>query len=118
MPANTLRIWRQQRGLSISEMAFQAGVSPRLITKIEADPKNYVLKSDTMEKIAAGLGVPAFMLFFPRDTEMMSQMMTDMLRRQANVFSISSLVHMMEKRPVESVINTLRHRGYPVGAAD
>lgn len=62
-------------------MAFTSGVSPRLITKIEADPDDYVLKSDTMEKIASGLGVPAFMLFFPSDVKLLNTMLSKSLIR-------------------------------------
>ena len=99
MPRNQLRYWRLQRKLSISDMAFTSNVSPRLITKIEADPNGYVLKSDTMAKIANGLGVPAFMLFFPDDLAMLNKMMTAMLVRQAEVFSTDSLVNMFSTAP-------------------
>ncbi len=77
-------------------MAFTSNVSPRLITKIEADPEEYVLKSDTMEKIAQGLNVPAFMLFFPEDVALLNKMMHDMLLRQARVFTTDSMVNMFQ----------------------
>lgn len=80
-------------------MAFTSGVSPRLITKIEADPDTYVLKSDTMEKIAGGLNVPAFMLFFPADIALLNKMMSDMLVRQARVFTTDSMVSMFQTHP-------------------
>lgn len=81
VPANNLRFWRLQRDKSISEAAFAAGVSPRLITKIEASPADYVLKSDTMEKLSDGLGVPAFMLFFPQDIALLNHMLSAALVR-------------------------------------
>lgn len=77
-------------------MAFTSDVSPRLITKIEASPDDYVLKSDTMAKIAKGLGVPAFMLFFPEDLVLLNKMISDMLMRQAKIFSTDSMINMFQ----------------------
>lgn len=73
-------------------MAFTSNVSPRLITKIEADPDDYVLKSDTIQKIAQGLQVPAFMLFFPEDIVLLNAMMQESLMRQTRAFSQEGLV--------------------------
>gem|GEM_PF-7064960 len=92
VPRNNLRYWRLQRKLSIADMAFTSGVSPRLITKIEAAPADYVIKSDTIAKISAGLNVPAFMLFFPDDVVLLNTMMQDSMMRQTRAFSQEGLV--------------------------
>lgn len=77
-------------------MADFSGVSERLITKIEANPDDYILKSDTMAKLAAGIGVPAFMLFFPDDVRLLNQYMGEMFRRQAQFFTSDSLISMFQ----------------------
>lgn len=77
-------------------MADYSGVSERLITKIEADPEHYVLKSDTMAKLAEGVGVPAFMLFFPNDVRLLNRVMSEMFRRQANFFTSDALISMFQ----------------------
>jgi len=102
VPSNNIRYWRLQRGYSIAETALQSDVSPRLVTKIDADPDGYILKSDTMEKLARGLGVPAFALFFPEDIAILNHMMTKMLIRQARVFSTDSMINMFRTTPTFS----------------
>lgn len=102
MPENQVQRWRKNRDLTVHEMADYCDVSPRLITKIEADPEGYILKSDTMAKISAGIGVPAFMLFFPEDIKFLNRMMGELLKRQARVFTGDSLVNMFQSRQIDA----------------
>lgn len=115
VPRNNLRYWRLQRKLSIADMAFTSDVSPRLITKIEAAPDDYILKSDTMEKIAAGLGVPAFLIFFPDDVALLNKMMHDMLLRQARVFTAESMVNMFQQHPTSDDASAPRPQTHSAG---
>jgi len=83
MPANSLRHWRTQRGWDVFELATKADVSDRLIRKIEAQ-RNYVAKSDTMQKLADALELPVFAIFFPTDMKVMNGMMSDLVLQNVN----------------------------------
>lgn len=74
MPANLLRHWRTEKGWDVFELARQAKVSDRLIRKIEAESQSYILKGDTMEKIADALGLPVFSVFFPNDIRLVNML--------------------------------------------
>lgn len=54
-PEHRLRIWRDYRGLSATDLARQAGISPAYLSEIEAGKKDGSLS--VMKKIAAVLKV-------------------------------------------------------------
>lgn len=106
MPANTLRHWRQLKNMDVFELAAKAGVSDRLIRKIEAEAETYIIKSDTMEKLADALGMPVFAIFFPKDMRVMNGMMSDMVLKNVNrmihkssLISCEEVISMHLRRP-------------------
>lgn len=96
MPTNALRYWRIKRGPTITSLADSAGVSTRLITKIEADP-NYIAKADTMEQLAHALNLPIFVVFFQEDYKKVRHALFNQMRRQ-----------IMGMSP-DGLFNTFRH---------
>ena len=94
MPTNKLRYWRLKKDTSITELARRSGLTTRVITKIEAD-ENYVAKADTMQQLAwAGLGLPVFVVFFPKEYEMVRKAMFNMMRRHVQMMTPDSLFNM------------------------
>lgn len=64
---STVRVQREQRGLTIAALARDVGVSAAAISQIESGA---VLPSlATLRKLAASLGIPVFRLFLPVESE-------------------------------------------------
>lgn len=59
---NKLKKVREDKGVSISELARKSGVSRQTIYNIETD-ENASVRSSTMESIARALGVKASIIF-------------------------------------------------------
>jgi DNA-binding XRE family transcriptional regulator len=52
---NPVRVWREHRGMTTTELAEKAGVSQSYISQIESEKREGTVK--TMKKIAEALGV-------------------------------------------------------------
>ena len=59
---NILKEIRENKGVSVSELARKSGVTRQTIYNIENDPER-VVDSKTMEAVAAGLGVKVSKIF-------------------------------------------------------
>lgn len=104
MPTNTLQYWRVKRGNNITELARKADVSTRLITKIESD-EHYIAKADTMEQLALqGLGLPVFVVFFPKEYEMVREAIYKMIQKQMYMMSPDGLFN-MSRLGLDALVN-------------
>jgi transcriptional regulator with XRE-family HTH domain len=64
---STVRVQREQRGLTIAALARDVGVTAAAVSQIESGA---VLPSlATLRKLAASLGIPVFRLFLPVESE-------------------------------------------------
>ncbi len=62
---NRIRATRQQRGMSLRELASTSGLSPALVSQVERGLTEPSLS--TLRKLAKGLNVPLFSLFTQED---------------------------------------------------
>ena len=61
-----VRVFRQQRKMTMKQLADMAGVSDRMIYNIEHDSA-YNIKRDTMIRISGALSLPVSIIFFPNE---------------------------------------------------
>lgn len=99
-----LQYWRLFVKLSPQELAQRAHLSDRLIKNIEADP-HYNIKLNTAKAIADALGIPVFVVFLPDEHDVLNNMILTMLRRQESIFTMQTMVSMLQTLPPHLHVN-------------
>ena len=86
-----VRAYRLQRGWTMKELANRAGITTRVIYKIEQNP-GYNAKRETMKSISAAMNLPASMLFFPEEEIRKREMLSNMFIHTMDVISQANML--------------------------
>ncbi|MBL1102648.1 helix-turn-helix transcriptional regulator [Streptomyces sp. 205] len=102
MVARNVRLLREQRGLSLAELARQAGLAKQTLSKLELGTGNPTV--DTLFSIAGALGVPVTRLVAERDQVMTVQRGDDVAWERHDGYESRSLDHVYGSGVIESYL--------------
>ncbi|WP_307822078.1 helix-turn-helix domain-containing protein [Streptomyces coffeae] len=100
--ARNVRLLREQRGLSLAELARQAGLAKQTLSKLELGTGNPTV--DTLFSIAGALGVPVTRLVAERDQVMTVQRGDDVAWERHDGYESRSLDHVYGSGVIESYL--------------
>ncbi|KUO05188.1 DNA-binding protein [Streptomyces caeruleatus] len=102
MVARNIRLLREQRGLSLAELARQAGLAKQTLSKLEQGTGNPTV--DTLFSIAAALGVPVTRLVAEREQVMTVQRADDVVWEQNGGYESRTLDHVYGSGVIENYL--------------
>ncbi|GAA3777460.1 helix-turn-helix domain-containing protein [Streptomyces phyllanthi] len=102
MVARNVRLLREQRGLSLAELARQAGLAKQTLSKLEQGTGNPTV--DTLFSIAEALGVPVTRLVAEREQVMTVQRGDEVVWRQHGGYESRSLDHVYGSGVIENYL--------------
>jgi transcriptional regulator with XRE-family HTH domain len=100
--ARNVRFLREQRGLSLAELARQAGLAKQTLSKLEQGTGNPTV--DTLFSIAAALGVPVTRLVAEREQVMTVQRGDEVAWEQRGGYESRSLDHVYGSGVIENYL--------------
>jgi transcriptional regulator with XRE-family HTH domain len=100
--ARNVRLLREQRGLSLAELARQAGLAKQTLSNLEQGTGNPTV--DTLFSIAAALGVPVTRLVAEREQVMTVQRGDDVTWHRHGGYVSRSLDHIYGSGVIENYI--------------
>lgn len=102
MVARNVRILREQRGMSLAELARQAGLAKQTLSKLEQGTGNPTV--DTLFSIAAALGVPVTRLVAEREQVMTVQRGDEVVWQRHEGYASRSLDHVYGSGVIENYL--------------
>lgn len=102
MVARNVRLLREQRGLSLAELARQAGLAKQTLSKLEQGTGNPTV--DTLFSIAEALGVPVTRLVAEREQVMTVQRADQVVWQQHGGYESRSLDHVYGSGVIENYL--------------
>ncbi|QFR03220.1 helix-turn-helix domain-containing protein [Streptomyces phaeolivaceus] len=102
MVARNVRLLREQRGLSLAELARQAGLAKQTLSKLELGTGNPTV--DTLFSIAGALGVPVTRLVAEREQVMTVQRDDDVVWERHDGYESRSLDHVYGSGVIENYL--------------
>ncbi|MEV6161954.1 XRE family transcriptional regulator [Streptomyces sp. NPDC052052] len=118
--ARNMRILREQRGLSLAELARQAGLAKQTLSKVELGTGNPTV--ETLFAVAAALGVPVTRLVAEREQVMTVRRGRDAAWQEQSGYEVRSLDHVYGSGVIENYVLRIRGEGYsephPVGTLE
>lgn len=102
MVARNVRLLREQRGMSLAELARQAGLAKQTLSTIEQGTGNPTV--DTLFSVAEALGVPVTRLVAEREQVMVVQRGDDVAWRQHGGYESRSLDHVYGSGVIENYL--------------
>ncbi|MCL8013799.1 XRE family transcriptional regulator [Streptomyces sp. AS02] len=100
--ARNVRLLREQRGLSLAELARQAGLAKQTLSKLEQGTGNPTV--DTLFSIATALGVPVTRLVAEREQVMTVQRADEVVWEQHGGYESRSLDHVYGSGVIENYL--------------
>ncbi|MGJ5830009.1 helix-turn-helix domain-containing protein [Streptomyces ossamyceticus] len=100
--ARNVRALREQRGLSLAELARQAGLAKQTLSKLELGTGNPTV--DTLFSIAGALGVPVTRLVAEREQVMTVQRADDVVWERHDGYESRSLDHVYGSGVIENYL--------------
>ncbi|WP_307835150.1 helix-turn-helix domain-containing protein [Streptomyces adelaidensis] len=100
--ARNVRLLREQRGLSLAELARQAGLAKQTLSKLEQGTGNPTV--DTLFSIATALGVPVTRLVAEREQVMTVQRGADVVWKTHDGFETRALDHVYGSGVIENYL--------------
>ncbi|MEU9345274.1 XRE family transcriptional regulator [Streptomyces sp. NPDC048278] len=100
--ARNMRLLREQRGLSLAELARQAGLAKQTLSKLEQGTGNPTV--DTLFSIAAALGVPVTRLVAEREQVMTVQRADEVVWQDHGGYESRSLDHIYGSGVIENYL--------------
>ncbi|MER5181236.1 XRE family transcriptional regulator [Streptomyces sp. NPDC002896] len=100
--ARNVRILREQRGLSLAELARQAGLAKQTLSKLEQGTGNPTV--DTLFSIAGALGVPVTRLVADREQVMTVQRADTVVWHEHTGYESRSLDHVYGSGVIENYL--------------
>ncbi|MEU9239716.1 XRE family transcriptional regulator [Streptomyces shenzhenensis] len=100
--ARNVRLLRDQRGLSLTELARQAGLSKQTLSNLEQGTGNPTV--DTLFAIAAALGVPVTRLVAEREQVMTVQRRDEVVWHEHGGYESRSLDHVYGSGVIENYL--------------
>jgi transcriptional regulator with XRE-family HTH domain len=100
--ARNVRLLREQRGLSLAELARQAGLAKQTLSKLEQGTGNPTV--DTLFSIAGALGVPVTRLVAEREQVMTVQRGDDVVWERHGGYESRSLDHVYGSGVIENYL--------------
>lgn len=100
--ARNVRFLREQRGLSLAELARQAGLAKQTLSNLEQGTGNPTV--DTLFAIAAALGVPVTRLVAEREQVMTVQRADEVVWEQHGGYESRSLDHVYGSGVIENYV--------------
>ncbi|WP_256333490.1 helix-turn-helix domain-containing protein [Streptomyces sp. cf386] len=100
--ARNVRLLREQRGLSLAELARQAGLAKQTLSKLEQGTGNPTV--DTLFSIAEALGVPVTRLVAEREQVMTVQRADEVVWQQHGGYESRSLDHVYGSGVIENYL--------------
>ncbi len=125
MVARNVRILREQRGLSLAELARQAGLAKQTLSKLEQGTGNPTV--DTLFSIAGALGVPVTRLVAEREQVMTVQRADAVVWQEHAGYESRSLDHIYGSGVIENYLLRIgagrvgsggRSEAHPVGTLE
>lgn len=122
--ARNVHLLREQRGLSLAELARQAGLAKQTLSKLELGTGNPTV--DTLFSIAGALGVPVTRLVAEREQVMTVQRGDDVVWERHDGYESRSLDHVYGSGVIENyLVRVSRSQGmdkpsdpHPVGTLE
>ncbi|MFI9624188.1 helix-turn-helix domain-containing protein [Streptomyces sp. NPDC052042] len=118
--ARNLRVLREQRGLSLAELARQAGLSKQNLSKVEQGTGNPTV--ETLFAVAVALGVPVTRLVAEREQVMTVRPGDEAVWQRHEGYESRSLDHVYGSGVIENYILRVRGEGrsapHPVGTLE
>ncbi|MFE7705905.1 helix-turn-helix domain-containing protein [Streptomyces sp. NPDC057486] len=118
--ARNMRILREQRGLSLAELARQAGLAKQTLSKVELGTGNPTV--ETLFAVAAALGVPVTRLVAEREQVMTVRRGGDAAWQDRSGYEVRSLDHVYGSGVIENYVLRIRGEGrsepHPVGTLE
>ncbi|WP_416981146.1 helix-turn-helix domain-containing protein [Streptomyces sp. T028] len=122
--ARNVRLLREQRGLSLAELARQAGLAKQTLSKLELGTGNPTV--DTLFSIAGALGVPVTRLVAEREQVMTVQRGDDVVWERHDGYESRTLDHVYGSGVIENyLVRVSRSQGadrpsepHPVGTLE
>ncbi len=119
-----MRLLREQRGLSLAELARQAGLAKQTLSKLELGTGNPTV--DTLFSIAGALGVPVTRLVAEREQVMTVQRGDDVVWERHDGYESRTLDHVYGSGVIENyLVRVSRSQGadrpsepHPVGTLE
>ncbi|WP_198144587.1 helix-turn-helix domain-containing protein, partial [Parafrankia sp. EUN1f] len=100
--ARNIRLLRQQRGLSLAELARQAGLAKQTLSKLEQSSGNPTV--DTLFSIASALGVPVTRLVAEREQIVAVQRASDVVWQHHDGHEVRLLDHVYGSGVIENYV--------------
>ncbi|MFJ2116224.1 MULTISPECIES: helix-turn-helix domain-containing protein [unclassified Streptomyces] len=97
-----MRLLREQRGLSLAELARQSGLAKQTLSKLEQGTGNPTV--DTLFSIAAALGVPVTRLMAEREQVMTVQRADEVVWKQREGYQSRALDHVYSSGVIENCL--------------
>ncbi|GHE61755.1 DNA-binding protein [Streptomyces capitiformicae] len=124
MVARNVRLLREQRGLSLAELARQAGLAKQTLSKLEQGAGNPTV--DTLFSISTALGVPVTRLVAEREQVMTVQRGADVVWNERNGYASRALDHVYGSGVIENYLVRIEERrganrpaeSHPVGTLE
>jgi transcriptional regulator with XRE-family HTH domain len=122
--ARNVRLLREQRGLSLAELARQAGLAKQTLSKLEQGAGNPTV--DTLFSISTALGVPVTRLVAEREQVMAVQRGADVVWNDHDGYASRALDHVYGSGVIENYLVRVKERGgatrlaesHPVGTLE
>ncbi|WP_340377847.1 XRE family transcriptional regulator [Streptomyces sp. SS7] len=119
--ARNVRLLREQRGLSLAELARQAGLAKQTLSKLERGAGNPTV--DTLFSISTALGVPVTRLVSERDQVMTVQRSADGVWDEHDGYAARALDHVYGSGVIENYVVHIkggagRSESHPVGTLE
>ncbi|MFE1406548.1 helix-turn-helix domain-containing protein [Streptomyces sp. NPDC058770] len=118
--ARNMRFLREQRGLSLAELARQAGLAKQTLSKVELGTGNPTV--ETLFAVAAALGVPVTRLVAEREQVMTVRRGRDASWQERSGYEVRSLDHVYGSGVIENYVLRIRGEGHsqphPVGTLE
>lgn len=102
MVARNVRILREQRGMSLAELARQSGLAKQTLSNLEQGAGNPTV--DTLFAVASALGVPVTRLVAEREQVMTVQRADDVVWQQRQGYASRSLDHIYGSGVIENYL--------------
>nr|WP_257018986.1 XRE family transcriptional regulator [Streptomyces sp. TLI_235] len=115
--ARNVRLLREQRGLSLAELARQAGLAKQTLSKLEQGTGNPTV--DTLFAISSALGVPVTRLVAEREQVMAVQRGDEVVWKQHAGYESRALDHVYGSGVIENYVVRIHDRaGGPVSPSE
>ena len=113
MVARNVRFLREQRGLSLAELARQSGLAKQTLSNLEQGAGNPTV--DTLFAVAAALGVPVTRLVAEREQVMTVQRAGEVVWEQHGGYESRSLDHVYGSGVIENYLVRIGRTGQGPG---